>query len=162
MSIAINNETSLALKEGFLEEYAQLAAYVLAQEGVSASALLSISLVDEDEIAALNGEYRNKEGSTDVLSFPCDDFGESSSEEPVLLGDIVVSPAVAERQNDDVYAELRLLLVHGILHLIGYDHVECESQAETMEAREQELLQDWVELMLGDPSWGACRGGCCG
>jgi len=162
LSIAINNETSLALQEEFLEEYAQLAAYVLAQEGVPASALLSISLVDEDEIAALNGKYRNKEGSTDVLSFPCDDFGEGSSEEPVLLGDIVVSPAVAERQNDDVYAELRLLLVHGILHLIGYDHVECESQAEAMETREQELLQDWVELWAGEPRQGGCRGGCCG
>ena len=150
------------MREGFLEEYAQLAAYVLAQERVPTSALLSISLVDEDEIALLNKEYRNKEGSTDILSFPCDDFVEGSSEEPVLLGDIVVSPAVAERQNDDVYAELRLLLVHGILHLIGYDHVECESQAEAMETREQELLQEWVELWAGEPRQGGCRGGCCG
>ena len=162
MSIAINNESSFALKEEFLEEYAQLAAYALTQEGVPVSAVLSITLLDEDEIALLNKKYRNKENSTDVLSFPCDDSIKESGEEPILLGDVVVSPAVAERQNDDLYAELRLLLVHGILHLIGYDHVDCESQAEAMESREQELLQDWAELWAGEPRQGGCQGRCCG
>jgi len=73
-------------------------------------------------------------GSTDVLSFPLDDVDEGGTR---LLGDVVIAPAVAARNNpSDPDAELRLLLVHGILHLLGYDHEDGAEKAE-MWARQE-------------------------
>ena len=81
---------------------------------------LSVSLVTEREMADLDGRYLGDPDPTDVLSFTMDEDG--------LLGDVVICPAVAVRQNPDLEAELRLLLVHGILHLLGYDHEEDEER----------------------------------
>ena len=81
---------------------------------------LSVSFVDEDEIADLHVRYLDEPGPTDVLSFPQD-----PDDAGALLGDVVICPAVAARnQPSDPAAELRLLLVHGILHLLGHDHEE--------------------------------------
>jgi probable rRNA maturation factor len=82
---------------------------------------LSVSLVTADEMAELHVKYAGEEGPTDVLSFTMDEEG--------LLGDVVICPEIAAKQNDDLPAELRLLLVHGILHLLGYDHQEDEERA---------------------------------
>lgn len=81
---------------------------------------LSVSLVTKDEMTDLHRRYLDEEGATDVLSFSMDEDG--------LLGDVVICPDVAAGQSDDLAAELRLLLVHGILHLLGYDHEEEEER----------------------------------
>lgn len=100
-----------------------------------ADAELSISLVTEDEIAGLHERYLHEAGPTDVLSFPLDD--EAGEDGLRQLGDVVIAPAVAARNNpEDPAAELRLLLVHGILHLLGHDHMDDRERAE-MWARQE-------------------------
>lgn len=101
---------------------------------------LTVRIVDETESAALNEEYRNKTGSTNVLSFPfeCPDEVELN-----LLGDLVICAPVVEReakqQGKQSQAHWAHMLVHGVLHLLGYDHIE-DQDAEKMEAREVEIM----------------------
>lgn len=127
--------------------FERLAAFVLEREEAPPNSELSIALVDIDEMTALNGEYRGKEGPTDVLSFECDDLcAVIDADEPIMLGDVVIAPQVAENQAAEyghtVEEELNLLLVHGVLHLLGYDH-EDDDDAEVMQARERALLLAW-------------------
>ena len=144
--------------------WVQLAEAVLAAEGVRGDAELSVLFVDEDAMAELNKRFLDKEGPTDVLAFPIDDdvyeggrlpdsLGPAGpaddiepSDLPTLLGDIVVCPAVARRnapEHAGTYEdEMALLVVHGILHLLGMDHLE-EEDAEAMERRERELLAEF-------------------
>ncbi len=112
-----------------------LAARCLAAEGAG-NAELSLSLVTEEEMTALHERYVGESGPTDVLSFPLD--GDDADEDGVrILGDIVIAPSVAERNNpDDPAAELRLLVVHGILHLLGHDHMDAAERA-TMWAKQE-------------------------
>jgi len=117
-----------------LEGLMTLARATLLGEGI-ADAELSISLVTEEEIAGLHERYLHEDGPTDVLSFPLDD--EAGEDGLRQLGDVVIAPAIAARNNpDDPAAELRLLLVHGILHLLGHDHMEDGERAE-MWARQE-------------------------
>jgi len=107
---------------------AALAADVLAGEG-RGDVELSLSFVTEDEITELHERYMDEPGPTDVLSFPMDEDG--------LLGDVVVCPAVAARNNaGDLQGELRLLVAHGVLHLLGHDHEDERERAE-MWARQE-------------------------
>jgi probable rRNA maturation factor len=111
-----------------------LARECLIGEG-AANSELSVSFVTEDEIADLHLRYMDEEGPTDVLSFPQDD--EESGDGMWLLGDVVIAPAVAARNNpDDPGGEMRLLLVHGILHLLGHDH-DDEAARAAMWARQE-------------------------
>jgi probable rRNA maturation factor len=100
---------------------AALASRCLVGEGIG-GAELSLSFVEPEEMAELHATYMNEEGPTDVLSFPLD--ADDRDEDGVrLIGDVVIAPAIAARNNpDDPAAELRLLVVHGILHLLGHDH----------------------------------------
>jgi probable rRNA maturation factor len=117
-----------------LEGLMTLARATLLGEGI-ADAELSISLVTEEEIAGLHERYLHEAGPTDVLSFPLDD--EAGEDGLRQLGDVVIAPAIAARNNpDDPAAELRLLLVHGILHLLGHDHMDDGERAE-MWARQE-------------------------
>ncbi len=140
--------------------WARLAEAVLEQEGLSGDAELSVLFVDEISIAELNSRFLGKDGPTDVLAFPIDEepiesgrspdsggtgpgLPSEPEDAPVLLGDIVICPAVAFRNAaehagtfDD---EIALLIVHGLLHLMGMDHDE-DDEAEEMEAKERELL----------------------
>jgi probable rRNA maturation factor len=117
-----------------LESLMTLARATLLGEGI-VDAELSISLVTEEEIAGLHERYLHEAGPTDVLSFPLDD--EAGEDGLRQLGDVVIAPAIAARNNpDDPAAELRLLLVHGILHLLGHDHMDDEERAE-MWARQE-------------------------
>jgi probable rRNA maturation factor len=112
-----------------------LARTTLLGEGI-ADAELSISLVTEDEIAELHERYLHEAGPTDVLSFPLDD--EAGEDGIRQLGDVVIAPAIAARNNpDDPAAELRLLLVHGILHLLGHDHMNDGERAEMWALQER-------------------------
>jgi probable rRNA maturation factor len=91
---------------------------------------LSVSFVDEAEIEDLHVRYLDEPGPTDVLSFPLDE-GDVAEDGSPVLGDVVIAPTVAARNNpEDPAGELRLLLVHGILHLLGYDHELSADKAE--------------------------------
>ena len=100
---------------------------------------LSLSFVEVGEIAELHERFMDQPGPTDVLSFPLDDMHEAKEREGVrLLGDVVVAPAEAARNNPaDPAAELRLLVVHGILHLLGYDHEEDGARTRMWERQER-------------------------
>ncbi|MDP9328653.1 MAG: rRNA maturation RNase YbeY [Actinomycetota bacterium] len=111
-----------------------LARETLRAEG-HARAELSLSFVDDEEMAGLHVRYMDEPGPTDVLSFPMDDREHDGVR---VLGDVVIAPAVAARNNpDDPPAELRLLLVHGILHLLGYDHETKDERAEMWSRQER-------------------------
>jgi probable rRNA maturation factor len=140
--------------------WVRLAEAVLGEEGLTGDAELSVLFVDERSIAELNSRFLGKDGPTDVLAFPIDEEpiesgrspdsggtgpGMPSEPEdvPVLLGDIVICPAVAYRNAPEHAGsyddEVALLVVHGLLHLMGMDHQEDE-EAEEMESKERELL----------------------
>lgn len=112
----------------------RLALHVLADRRVPEAMELSVLCVDRDDMAQLNGHHMGKQGPTDVLAFPMDLPGETLPGEPAILGDVVLCPAVAAEQARErgktFEAELDLLLVHGILHLLGHDHAEPEERAE--------------------------------
>ena len=102
---------------------------------------LSVRIVDEDEGKALNETYRGASGPTNVLSFP---FDEKTPEPLPLIGDIVVcAPVVvreAKQQNKALNAHWAHMIIHGVLHLLGYDH-QNDSEAAIMEALETEIMQ---------------------
>lgn len=144
--------------------WARLARQVLESEGVKGEAELSMLFIDEAAMADLNKRFMGKDGPTDVLAFPIDeepveggrspDSGGSGpgyipaepSDLPTLLGDVVICPTVAERNAPDHAGtfddEIALLVVHGILHLMGMDHME-DDEAEVMEQRERDLLEQF-------------------
>ena len=131
-----------------LEAFERLGAFAMRLEDVPDSAELSIAIVGADEMAHLNEKYRGVEGPTDVLSFGCDDPCPADSDEPITLGDVIIAPEVAERQAAElgttVESELNLLLVHGLLHLLGYEHDDDEKAA-AMQAREAAILSAWAD-----------------
>lgn len=133
-----------------LAAFEHLATFVLDREDVPDASELSIAVVGLDEMAALNERYRSIQGPTDVLSFPCDDPCAIDSGEPVTLGDVVIAPEIAERQATEyghtVEEELNLLLVHGVLHLLGYEH-DTDEGAAVMQERERMLLSAYLDLL---------------
>ncbi len=120
-----------------LDRWRRLATDVLSAEGVAGE--LTLTFVDRAEIAELNEAHMDKSGPTDVLSFPLDADESPLDGVPVLLGDVVISPAVADAQHAEhagtLDDELALLVVHGVLHVLGHDHAEPEEDA-TMRAAE--------------------------
>jgi len=104
---------------------------------------LSILIVDDPEIEKLNGKYFNREGPTNVIAFPMQE-GDFTHISPQLLGDVVVSIDTAHKEAEisGIHVDERLLelLVHGILHLAGYDHELSETEALRMESKSNELL----------------------
>lgn len=130
-----------------LERVRQTALFALAALDAPETAEVSVSFVDDGEMASLNEEYRGKQGPTDVLSFECDnlDDGFPVAEEDVFeLGDVVIAPDVAARQAADAGCdyldEVDMLVVHGVLHLNGYDHVD-PADAEVMEPLQDDVLR---------------------
>ncbi len=103
---------------------------------------LSILLTDDNEIQRLNAQYRNINAATDVLAFAMRE-GVDADPNDKVLGDIVISIPTAERQAKEyghsVYAELALLTIHGVLHLLGYDHHKRD-EAEIMEEKQKEII----------------------
>jgi probable rRNA maturation factor len=105
---------------------------------------LSVLIVDDPQITILNTKYLHRSGPTNVIAFPMhtDVFPNIS---PQLLGDVVISIETAAREGESIGIDMEerfiQLLVHGILHLIGYDHEKSESQAENMEQKENEILK---------------------
>lgn len=154
MNIAVEIEHGADIAEGV--DIEGISRYVLAQEGQPENTEVSITLTTNGEVHRLNREFRGIDRPTDVLSFECDgyddDFDEGDAfedagipdEEPYLLGDIVIASDVAREQTAQFgttpQQELAVLLVHGLLHLCGWDHVHSDEEAEEMEAREREML----------------------
>ena len=146
MSVEILNESGRDLDEMRL---AQLSRFVMDRMRVHPMAELCIKAVDEATIAQLNEQWMEKEGPTDVLAFPMDELRPGLvNEEPEegVLGDLVLCPDVAARQGETAghgtEAEVELLTVHGILHLLGYDHAEPDEH-QVMFGLQDELLAAW-------------------
>jgi probable rRNA maturation factor len=110
---------------------------------------LSVALVGDQEMRPLNAKYRKKNKTTDVLSFPADP---ALTSETGLLGDVIISVEQAKRQakerNHSLKKEMATLLIHGILHLLGYDHERSPRQAKIMADLEQKLLSHLCERGL--------------
>ena len=145
------NEYDLSFEEGTSapipdEEIFSDCDHVLAEEGVGRPCMVSVSVVGEARIRELNREWRGVDAATDVISLECErpDDPSLAPGEPCELGDVVLAPAYIERQaaafGTTFADEFRLLLTHGLLHLLGYDHLD-EDEAEAMEAREEALLR---------------------
>lgn len=158
-----------------LDRWQRLALASLADEGVEGECELSVMFVDESTITDLNGRFMGSAGPTDVLSFPIDGDGDPpgrwpdaggpgpdrdddiEDELPLLLGDVVICPVVADR-NAPTHAgslddELALLVVHGILHLLGMDHADDAGRL-VMQTRERALLEAHHGPLAADP-WAA-------
>lgn len=147
MTIEIANETT---PSGFEESLVAQARYVLSRLRIHPQADLSIVLVDEDAMALLHERWMDEPGPTDVLSFPMDELrppkDRDEQPEPGMLGDIVICPSVAAAQalaaGHSERVELGILLTHGILHLLGYDHAEPEDER-LMFGLQAELVAEW-------------------
>jgi probable rRNA maturation factor len=146
VSIEILNESGHELD---VSELAELSRFVLDRMRVHPLAELCIKAVDEATMAELNEKWMEKEGPTDVLAFPMDELRPGLvNEEPEegVLGDLVLCPDVAETQGvaagHGKTAEIELLTVHGILHLLGYDHALPEEH-KVMFGLQDELLRAW-------------------
>ncbi len=131
-----------------------LAARVLDDEGLPEHAELSVVFVDERAMTDLNGRYAGHQEATDVLAFPMDELDTARPDDPdpgpALLGDVVLCPAVAEsqavRSGHDVREELRILTIHGILHVLGMDHAVPDDERE-MFALTERLLGSFRNLL---------------
>ena len=146
MNIELSNLTASDCDDSRLISVAE---FSLTAMGIHRESELSISLVDEDEMSALHLRWMDEPGATDVLSFPMDEIKPHSSDQgPGMVGDVVLCPDYAARQAAEaghgLQEELELLTVHGILHLLGYDHREDEER-EMMFSLQGELLTKWRE-----------------
>ena len=150
MSVEVSNESGIEVDEVRL---VALSRHVLDAMRIHPLAELSILLVDEGEMANLHERWMDEPGPTDVLSFPMDelrpgrvDTDPDDDADPGMVGDVVLCPAVAEKQGKEaghsVQDELELLCTHGILHLLGYDHAEPDEHRE-MFGLQQQLLTAW-------------------
>lgn len=144
MTIEVNNESGYEVDEA---EVAGLARYVLDEMHVHPQTDLSVLLVDVDVMTDLHMRWMDEPGPTDVLSFPMDELRPGRDGEPSppgLLGDVVLCPEVAAQQarvaGHSTVEELLLLTVHGILHLLGYDHAEPDEEKEMFALQRRLLL----------------------
>lgn len=159
MAIEVNNESGQPLDEHALLDIAR---YALARMRIHPLSELSVIAVDAAAMERLHLQWMDLPGPTDVMSFPMDELRPPAKEdeEPVqgLLGDVVLCPEVAAEQGraaptrHSMDAELQLLTVHGVLHLLGYDHEEPAERAE-MFGLQQAIVDGWrAERGLSGPS----------
>jgi probable rRNA maturation factor len=164
VSIEVNNESGVTVDEVAL---ADLGRWLLDRLGINALAELSVVLLDAPAMAALHLQWMDLPGPTDVMAFPMDgeellaEAGDRSRpglrsglDSPALLGDVVLCPEVAATQAatamHSLEAELHLLCTHGVLHLLGYDHDDEESERE-MFGLQARLVGEWSEATHRGP-----------
>lgn len=146
MALEINNETDWDVD---CQEFAELVSYCLEQLHVSRAAEVNLVMVDVDTMTELHMKWMDLPGPTDVLSFPMDELtpGSEGLETEGMLGDIVLCPEVAAEQAKDAghapVEEMLLLTVHGLLHLLGFDHADPE-QEKTMFELQRKLLLNFL------------------
>lgn len=143
MSVEVSNESGVDVPVEMLQD---LVSFACQQLRVHPEADIAVLAVDEDAMEQLHLQWMNEPGPTDVLSFPMDELRPARpGEDPVsgILGDIVLCPTVAKRQAEtaghSVDWELQLLTVHGLLHLLGFDHAEPEEEREMFGLQNQIL-----------------------
>jgi probable rRNA maturation factor len=149
VSIEVANESGVAVDESALASVAQ---HVLAAMQVNPAAELSVMVVTTEVMTELHERWMDEPGPTDVMAFPMDELVDESRRPdapeigPALLGDVVLCPAFAAAQarkaGHGLADELALLTVHGVLHLLGYDHAEPEQERE-MFGLQNRLLTQW-------------------
>lgn len=155
MAVLISNDGNLDTLIPDAEIEAAVAC-TLEHEGVTRPVEVSVSFVDNEEMQGLNRAWRHIDAPTDVLSFECDSpFDEDIPDgESVELGDVILAPGVIAAQapefSDTPADECRLMLVHGLLHLLGYDHLD-DGEAADMEEREREILRELARRRGDDP-----------
>jgi probable rRNA maturation factor len=148
VAVELTNESGIEVVEATLQD---VVLFGMAQMRVHPDAELAIVLVDEGAMEQLHLQWMGEPGPTDVLSFPMDELrpgrdGETSAEG--ILGDIVLCPSVAATQAEaaghSVMAELSMLTIHGLLHLLGYDHAEPDEEKE-MFGLQADILQKYSD-----------------
>ncbi|MHA3683265.1 rRNA maturation RNase YbeY [Leucobacter sp. HY1910] len=144
MTVEINNESGAQIEEARM---LRLAAFVLESLHVHPDTELGVMLVAEDAMEQLHVQWMNEPGTTDVLSFPMDELrpGRVDAMTPAgLLGDVVICPQVAEVQaqaaGHDLAQEISVLLTHGMLHLLGFDHATPDEETEMFGLQRDLLL----------------------
>lgn len=152
MTIEINNESDVEVNEAQLHELAQ---FILADLHVNSDTDLAVLMVDEAAMTSLHEQWMGEPGPTDVLSFPMDELrpGRPDAQTPAgLLGDIVICPQIAAIQADaaghDTHTEMLVLLTHGMLHLLGFDHADPIEEHE-MFSLQNRLLTAFLERRAG-------------
>ncbi|KRO50971.1 MAG: rRNA maturation RNase YbeY [Actinobacteria bacterium BACL4 MAG-121001-bin59] len=144
MKIDLENKTNYQLDEARL---ISLADFSLTKLGIHPDSELGIRLVNEIEMEELHQKWMNLSGATDVMSFPMDEIKpDSASNGPGIIGDIVLCPEFAAKngkQSTDL--EIELLTVHGVLHLLGFDHEELEDEL-VMFKMQEDFLNQWRAL----------------
>ena len=144
MKIDLENKTNFQLDEARL---ISLADFSLTKLGIHPDSELGIRLVNEIEMEELHQKWMNLSGATDVMSFPMDEIKpDSASNGPGIIGDIVLCPEFAAKngkQSTDL--EIELLTVHGVLHLLGFDHEEVEDEL-VMFKMQEDFLNQWRAL----------------
>jgi len=147
VNVFFSDEQDVPVDDAGLRRFAEM---ILESEGLPEGTEVAVILVGPDQIADYNRRFMGREGPTDVLAFPIEDLRPGqlptpvANDPPLVLGDVFLCPAEIRRrartegipEDDFMY----LLVVHGILHLLGYDH-DDEKAAERMEHREDELLE---------------------
>lgn len=152
MSIEVTNESGVELD---LEWVSDLIGFAFTQLRVHHEADVAVVFVDESAMEQLHMQWMMEPGPTDVLSFPMDELRPARPGEPLatgILGDIVVCPTVAERQatqaGHSAIDEMKLLTVHGLLHLLGFDHADAAEEKE-MFGLQKNILTDFARQAAG-------------
>ena len=144
MKIDLENKTNYQIDEARL---ISLADFSLTKLGIHPDSELGIRIVNEIEMEELHQKWMNLSGATDVMSFPMDEIKpDSASNGPGIIGDIVLCPEFAARngkQSTDL--EIELLTVHGVLHLLGFDHEKIEDEL-VMFKMQEDFLNQWRAL----------------
>ncbi|MFD2446105.1 rRNA maturation RNase YbeY [Bacillus sp. CGMCC 1.16607] len=145
----VDETSSLSVEE--ITEIGSLLNFAAKRQEVEIGSEISITFVTNERIQEINREYRNKDKSTDVISFAMEELGEGEVEivgadQPRVLGDIIISIPKAKEQAEEYghsfLRELGFLAVHGFLHLLGFDH-ETEEEEKEMFSLQRELLEDY-------------------
>jgi probable rRNA maturation factor len=158
MAIEVNNESGLEIDERAILDIAR---YALTRMRIHPLSELSVIALDSASIEQLHLQYMDLAGPTDVMSFPMDELRPSRDDEepqPGMLGDVVLCPEVARKQGAEAPTEhtmdeeLQLLTVHGVLHLLGYDHEEPAEKTE-MFGLQKAIVDGWrSERGMAGPS----------
>lgn len=150
MTVLIDNRTEELLAAELEDAIRKAAAESLKYEAFDEDCEISVSIVDNEEIRQINKQFRNIDRATDVLSFPMLTFAEGEEAEvnendEIILGDIIISLERAREQaaeyGHSLKREIAFLTAHSMLHLLGYDHMEPEEEAEMFRRQKEILLQ---------------------
>lgn len=145
ITILIDSEYGFGKYKSF---FSKASRFILKELGLK-NTELSLSLVGQDRIKELNLEHRKLNKVTDVLSFPLFEYDGVDFEDALMLGDVVISipQAIVQATRHDVTVddEFLRLLIHGILHLLGYDHVGNANKAKVMRAKEEAIFKETIK-----------------